>query len=215
MWLLCKCWFEKTQKRNSYLGHKGLFIYIVAVFFVYFTAEMQYTPSLIIGSNLHAFPHAHGQLPLLRTCMYSFLSISFYFSLVQKNLPNHLMAEIRISLWDLVKVNRAQNMIVLSSCKKKWFKCKQQIVNWKCLFSPSCLVKYYLKTECVRDEDYTKHIDEDVNFIAKLPNDMTIICDNNEEIQTNKNLVSVLSPTLRPLLSTTCWNYPVLFLPDC
>ena len=36
--------------------------------------------------------------------MYSFLSISFYFSLVQKNLPNHLTAEIKISLWDLVIV---------------------------------------------------------------------------------------------------------------
>ena len=31
---------------------------------------------------------------------------------------------------------------------------------------PSFLVKYYLQTECVLDEDYTKHIDEAVNFIA-------------------------------------------------
>ena len=176
---------------------------------------MQYTPSLIIGSNLHAFPHMHGQLPLLRTCMYSFLSISFYFSLVQKNIPNHLMAETKISLWDIVIDNRAQNRILLSSCTKKWLQCKWQIVNWKSLFSPSCLVKYYLKTEFVRNEDYTKLIDEPFNFIDKLPNDMKIMCDNNEENQTNKNLVSVLSPNLCPLLSITCWNYPVFFLPDC
>ena len=83
------------------------------------------------------------------------------------------------------------------------------------LFNPSFLIKYYLQTECVRDEDYTKHIDEAVYFIAKLPNDMTIICDNNEEIQSNKNLVSVFSPTLRPLLYIPCCNYPVVFLHDC
>ena len=43
--------------------------------------------------------------------MHSFLSISFYFSLVQKNLPKHLTAEIKISLWDLMIVNVAQKHI--------------------------------------------------------------------------------------------------------
>ena len=42
-----------------------------------------------------------------------------------------------------------------------------------------------------------------------------MISGDNEEIQANKYLLSVFSPTLRPLLSTPCCTSPTLLLPDC
>ena len=51
--------------------------------------------------------------------------------------------------------------------------------------------------------------------MAHISNDIRIITGDNEEIQTNKYLLSVFSPTLRPLLFTPCCTSPTRLLPDC
>lgn len=56
---------------------------------------------------------------------------------------------------------------------------------------------------------------EALNSTPHLTNDVTIISENNEEIHTNKFLLSVFSPTLRPLLSTPCCTSHTLLIPDC
>ena len=51
--------------------------------------------------------------------------------------------------------------------------------------------------------------------ISTLPDNVTIISGNKEEIQTNKYLLSLFSPTLHSLLSTLCCISPTIILPDC
>ena len=50
---------------------------------------------------------------------------------------------------------------------------------------------------------------------TNLPKDATIISGDNEEIQTNKYLLSLFSPTLNSLLSSLCCISPTILLPDC
>ena len=65
------------------------------------------------------------------------------------------------------------------------------------------------------DENHESHISETVNHISKLPNDVTIFSGDNDEIPTNKYLLSLLSPTLHSLFSTLCCTPPTIILPDC
>ncbi len=65
------------------------------------------------------------------------------------------------------------------------------------------------------DENHKSLINEAVNYISNLPNDVTIISGDNEEIQTSKYLLSLFSPTLHSLLSTLCCTPPTIILPDC
>ena len=53
--------------------------------------------------------------------------------------------------------------------------------------------------------------------MANLSNDVKIISGDNEEIQTNKYLLSLFSPSLHSLLSTPCctYAYQTIILPDC
>ena len=47
--------------------------------------------------------------------------------------------------------------------------------------------------------------------MKNIPNDVTIISGDNEEIQSNKYILSLFSPTLRHLLSTSS----TVLLPEC
>ena len=47
------------------------------------------------------------------------------------------------------------------------------------------------------------------------PDDLTIISRENEEIECSKYILSLFSPTLRPILATLCCTSPTLLLPDC
>ena len=58
-------------------------------------------------------------------------------------------------------------------------------------------------------------VNETVKLIKEVPNDVTIISGENDEIQTNKYLLSVFSPTLHSLLSVLCCNSPTILFPDC
>ena len=59
------------------------------------------------------------------------------------------------------------------------------------------------------------HITETAdNLFASLPLDLNIVSGENQEIQTNKHFLSLLSPALSPLLSSPCCASPTLFLPD-
>ena len=51
--------------------------------------------------------------------------------------------------------------------------------------------------------------------MTNLPNDVTIISGEYDEIQTNKYLLSLFSPNLRHLLSTPCCITSSIFLPGC
>ena len=50
--------------------------------------------------------------------------------------------------------------------------------------------------------------------MKNIPHDVSIISGDNEEIQTNKYVLSVFSPTLRNLLSSPLETYQNIFLPD-
>ena len=65
------------------------------------------------------------------------------------------------------------------------------------------------------DENHESLINETVKSLSKLQNDVAIISGDNEEIQTNKYLLSLFSPTLHSLLSTLCCTPPTIILPDC
>jgi len=60
-----------------------------------------------------------------------------------------------------------------------------------------------------------EHITEAINSLANLPNDLTIITGENEEVHTNRYLLSVFSPTIRHLLFASCCPSSALYLPDC
>ena len=69
-------------------------------------------------------------------------------------------------------------------------------------------------------EEYSRissktHINETANYLfASPPLDLKIVSGENQEIQTNKHFLSLLSPALSPLLSSFCCASPTLFLPD-
>ena len=65
------------------------------------------------------------------------------------------------------------------------------------------------------NDEHIENINEAVNSLTKHEDDITMISGDNEEIQANKYLLSVFSPTLRLLLSTPCCTSPTLLLPDC
>ena len=61
------------------------------------------------------------------------------------------------------------------------------------------------------DNAYHNNIKDAVNFMTNIPNDVTIISGDNEEIESNKYILSLFSPILRSALS----NSSTLLLPDC
>ena len=61
---------------------------------------------------------------------------------------------------------------------------------------------------------YSENINNAIQYIKNIPNDVAIISGNNEEIQTNKLLLAVISPTLRNLLSSPLNTFQIIFLPD-
>merc|ERR1712110_741563 len=62
--------------------------------------------------------------------------------------------------------------------------------------------------------DYQKYISLAVrSTLTNLPRDLTIISGENEEIQTNKYLLSLFSPSISSLLLNAC--PAVVLLPDC
>lgn len=63
----------------------------------------------------------------------------------------------------------------------------------------------------VDDEIHFNNINDAMSYIRKIPNDVTIISGDDVEIQSNKYMLSVFSPTLRHLLSTSSY----FFLPEC
>ena len=64
-------------------------------------------------------------------------------------------------------------------------------------------------------ENFEKNIAEAVkSILTDLPVDVTIISGENEEIQTNKYILSLFSPSLSGLLFSSCCTSPTLFLPD-
>ena len=62
------------------------------------------------------------------------------------------------------------------------------------------------------ETDYLKNINE---ALTTLHSDLMIISFEKDIIHTNKNVFSLFSPTLDPLLSSPCCTTPTLFLPDC
>ena len=70
-------------------------------------------------------------------------------------------------------------------------------------------------TRIVGDHHTRKQIDEIVNnIIPNLVPDLKIISGENEEIQSNKYLLSLFSPGLAPLLSSSCCSPTTFFFPD-
>ena len=67
----------------------------------------------------------------------------------------------------------------------------------------------------VDDGKHKHYINDAVKYYSELPDDVTIISGEMDEIQTNKYLLSLFSPSLRHLLSTPCCISPTLLLPDC
>ena len=65
------------------------------------------------------------------------------------------------------------------------------------------------------DNNYRTRIKETIESIARThPQDVAIISGENEEIQTNKYLLSLFSPGLAPLLFSFCCSSSSLILPD-
>jgi len=62
--------------------------------------------------------------------------------------------------------------------------------------------------------NHNRNLEEAVNYINSLPNDITIICENHQQISSNKFLLSVLSPTLRQIFSDPFPPSTTLHLPD-
>ena len=56
-----------------------------------------------------------------------------------------------------------------------------------------------------------ENIDNALQYMKNIPNDVTIISGDKEEIHSNKFILSLFSPTLRHLLSTAS----TLLLPEC
>ena len=64
------------------------------------------------------------------------------------------------------------------------------------------------------NEVHNENIHNALQYLKNFPHDVTIISGGNEEIQTNKSLLSVFSPILRNLLSTLFDTSQIIFLPD-
>ena len=61
-----------------------------------------------------------------------------------------------------------------------------------------------------------KHnLSQAVKYGEHFEDDVTIISGELDEIKTHKYLLTLLSPSIRPLLSTPCCIAPTLLLPDC
>ena len=63
----------------------------------------------------------------------------------------------------------------------------------------------------VGDVTHYTNISDAVNFMRNISNDLTIISGDNEEMQSNKAILSIFCPNLRQLLSTSS----TLLLPEC
>ena len=63
----------------------------------------------------------------------------------------------------------------------------------------------------VGDDTYHNNISDAVTYMRNIPNDVTIISGDNEEIFSNKYILSLFSSTLRHLLSTSS----TLIFPEC
>ena len=63
----------------------------------------------------------------------------------------------------------------------------------------------------VGDDNYHNNISDAVTYMRNIPNDVTIISGDNEEIFSNKYILSLFSSTLRHLLSTSS----TLIFPEC
>ena len=61
------------------------------------------------------------------------------------------------------------------------------------------------------DETHYNNISDAVNYMMNIPNDVTIVSGDNEEIQSNKYILSLFSPTLRHLIPTSS----TLLFPEC
>ena len=59
-----------------------------------------------------------------------------------------------------------------------------------------------------------ENINDALQYMKNVPNDVAIISGENDEIQTNKYLLAVFSPTLRNLLSSPLDTFSTIFLPD-
>ena len=65
------------------------------------------------------------------------------------------------------------------------------------------------------DYDSKKQVNETVKtIVTNLDPDLRIISAENEEIQANKYILSLFSPSLSPLLSSSCCSPTTIFLPD-
>ena len=64
------------------------------------------------------------------------------------------------------------------------------------------------------NEVHNENINNALQYLNNFPHDVSIISGDNEEIQTNKYLLSVFSPSLRNLLSSPLDTYQKIFLPD-
>ena len=61
---------------------------------------------------------------------------------------------------------------------------------------------------------HIENINNALQYLKNIPHDVSIISGDNEETQTNRYLLSVFSPTLRHLLSSTMDTFQIIFLPD-
>ena len=55
----------------------------------------------------------------------------------------------------------------------------------------------------VGDATHYKNINDSLTLIRKLPNDVTIICGDNEEIESNKYILALFSPIIRRHISSS------------
>ena len=68
----------------------------------------------------------------------------------------------------------------------------------------------------MHSDKYEDHIENLVSSLPTLTSDVTIISGDNEEIKTNKFLLSLFNPTLHSVLSTLCCSTSsTILLPDC
>ena len=66
------------------------------------------------------------------------------------------------------------------------------------------------------DGVHSENINNALQYLKNIPNDVAIISGDNEEIQTNKYLLAMISPTLRNLPSSPLDldTFQIIFLPD-
>ena len=67
----------------------------------------------------------------------------------------------------------------------------------------------------VYEEIHKEQIQEAFEDVTQIPNDIIIVSEENEEIQTSKYLLSLLSPTLCSLIKVECCIKQKILLPDC